>query len=178
MNLLIFILGICLLSFAVLYRALRGRSIAVRTGEDLERLLQPVDLSAFRNLIDPEEDEFLRSELPESEYESLRSERSAAAMKYVDVLSSNAAILLWLGDQAASSLDPDLAIAGRELSNAALRVRMKALQAKAYLIISIAVPALNIRFNNLISDYGRIRERASAIRRLEEYLPSTASAAS
>ena len=56
----ILILGLfALLMMAVLLRSVRGQRGSAHNLEQLEGCTQPVDLEAFRNLIDPREERYL-----------------------------------------------------------------------------------------------------------------------
>ncbi len=161
MTLVVLVIAICLLSILVVYRFVRGPAVRFEEAREIEKLIQPVDLAAFRTLIDPEEERFLRSRLPESEVRSLCRERAQVALGYVHVMAGNAALILCLADRASDSADPETAATGRELAVTALRFRVRALQAEFYLVVSILALELPASIQNLVADYEHIHQGAS-----------------
>src|SRR5688500_8471474 len=84
----------------LLWRATRARSVDVSGLDDLEGKTQPVDLAAFRNLTDPEEEAFLRENLDAADLRRVQRARLRAALEYVRRANQNAAVLLKLGELA------------------------------------------------------------------------------
>src|SRR5215467_2346300 len=114
---ILLITAIAVALLAILWFAVRGRSAAVTDLSDIERLTKPVDLEAFRNLVDPEEEEYLRSNLSAADFRSVQRERLLAAVDYMTGVSRNAAVLLRLGELARRSSDAEVAVAGQDLVN-------------------------------------------------------------
>ncbi len=113
------------------------------TGGDLDELaaqLKPVDVSAFRNLIDEREEEFLRERLPAPEFKSIARERKLATVEYIWSAAENAAILIRLGEAAKQDSDPAIAAAGEKLIENALRLRLYAFQVVPRLYLGILFP--------------------------------------
>lgn len=119
----ILVLVACVLPF--LFVAItRGRFSARIAVDDLVRRTRSVDIEAFSNLMDPEEESFLRSNLAPHLFRSVRRERLLAATEYVRAVSLNAAILLRIGEAARHDSDPEIVRAGQELANSAVRLRL------------------------------------------------------
>ena len=95
------------------------RGEAARTGQ-----LTPVDLDAFENLTDPEEEQFLRGNLSLAEFRGVQRARIRAARMYVAALSENAGILVEVGQRTRSHSDPEIAASGLELLQRAIRLKM------------------------------------------------------
>ena len=74
-----------------------GRNSSVNGVEDLAGRTRPVDLDAFRNLVDAGEDGFLRANLSRREFRAVQRERTRAAVEYIHNSAHNAACLLRLG---------------------------------------------------------------------------------
>src|SRR5271169_2783569 len=87
-----------LLALLFLIRLAKGRVLAA--ADDRTGHLRPVDIEAFRNLIDPAEAEFLRSRLPPSEFRAIQRERLRAAAEYISSAARNAAVLVRMGEAA------------------------------------------------------------------------------
>ena len=89
---------VTLLIVAVLLRVARGHAIAAKSLQDLQGHTTAVDLAAFRNLVNPAEDEFLRCNLEVRDFRQVQRARARAAMWYIRSANQNADILLRLGE--------------------------------------------------------------------------------
>lgn len=154
---------VVLTTLGLLLHAARGRSVPVSTPEDLAGNTRPVDLEAFRNLVDPEEEEFLRANLPANEFCAIRRERLRVAVEYVNRAAYNAAILLRLGEAARQSPDPGIAAAGQQLVDSALRLRLYSLPARARLYVGIALPQLRLSPAGMLEGYQRLSGLAARL---------------
>lgn len=144
----------------------RGRGGDAVDQSNLGDRLKPLDLEAFRNLIDESEEEFLRANLP-GEYRSLQRMRQRAAVDYVAGVSYNAGVLLQFGQMARRSPDPEVAEAGRRLVDSAVEVRMYALLAICKLYVRIAVPGTALEPAGLVDNYQRLSDGAALLGRLQ-----------
>ena len=70
-----------------------GRLQLSRKG-DFTGQIQPIDVAAFRNLVDPAEHDYLRRRLPPSEFRVVQRKRLRATAAYVLVAGRNAAVLV------------------------------------------------------------------------------------
>src|SRR5271156_6771797 len=82
-----------------------SRSLQPAEEPGLEARIQPVDIEAFRNLINPSEDDHLRRRLPSAEFRHVRRARLRAAAAYVQVAGRNATVLARIGESAQISED-------------------------------------------------------------------------
>ena len=91
MNLAIFIVIAAALALGVILRLAVTPNLC-RPGEAPIGMapIRPVDVEAFRNLINPAEDEYLRHRLPPSQFRIVRRERLRAMAAYVQLIASNA----------------------------------------------------------------------------------------
>jgi len=103
-----------------------------------------VDVEAFRNLVDPGEEEFLRTNLAPAEFRKIQRERLRAAVEYVSCAAQNAGVLLRLADAGRRSSDPATAEAAEKLVNNALRLRLYALHTIPRLYLSMIFPGTRI----------------------------------
>jgi hypothetical protein len=140
-----------------------GRNSSVHRMEDLAGRTRPVDIDAFRNLIDPKEDDFLRANLRPREFRAIQRERARAGVDYIRNTTHNAAYLLRLGEAAARSADPRIALAGRQLVASALRLRAYALVSRAQLCLRIALPGTRFSFGKLADNYQHLSGLASQL---------------
>src|SRR5439155_26076680 len=103
---LTFVLVLLSLIALLLMYAVRGKTSPVGELDDLVGRTRPVDIDAFRNLIDPAEEEFLRENMPPSDFRAVQRERLRASVDYVCCAAHNAAILVGLEVAARVSADP------------------------------------------------------------------------
>ena len=151
--LFVLIAFVLLLSFAYL---------ATRRTKDLPDVdqaltaLRSLDIEAFRNLVDPEEDAFLRARLPVPEFKKIKRERARVALAYVRALSSVSLQFARFGDAARRSPDPAIAASGKQIADSAIYLRLRALDAGAQLMVSAAFPSLDPhRLRSLVQQYDR-----------------------
>ena len=69
--------------------------------EELAAQTKPVDIEAFRNLVDPKEDAFLRANLCPRDFRAVQRDRARSAMEYLHNSTRNATYLLRMGEAAA-----------------------------------------------------------------------------
>ena len=122
----------------------KGRAITAQVLENPADHIRAVDVEAFRNLVDPDEEEFLRTNLPTIEFRRIQRERLRAAVEYVSCAAQNASILLHLADAGRRSSDPATAEAAEKLVNNAIRLRLYALHAIPRLYIGMLLPGARI----------------------------------
>src|SRR5438270_4322382 len=90
------------LSLALMYYVVQGRIRPFETAQQVERYFMPIDLVAFQNLIDPEDQRFLRELLPSSKYRRVQRERISSCLCYVRSCARNAAVLIRIGESASA----------------------------------------------------------------------------
>ena len=123
-------------------------TLAVRRAKNLAdvdqavTVIQSLDIEAFRNLVDPEEEAFLRANLPPLEFRRIKRERAWAALAYVKALSHASLKFARAGDVAQRSPDPAIAASGRQIANSATYLRVRALGASLHLTLSAIFPGL------------------------------------
>lgn len=161
-------IGFAALGLLVLIWALRRQHRPVPDLPGLEACTQPVDLAAFRNLIDPAEEDYLREHLPAGQFRELQRERMRAALEYVQRTAYNGALLLRVGEAASNDQNPEVAAAGRTLMNDALRLRMNAMLAMIVLYARIAMPGARISIGRVTDVYESLTEGLVRLTRLQD----------
>ena len=132
-------------------------------GGDLDQLasqLKPIDVNAFRNLIDEREEEFLRRNLPSAEFRSIQRERKLAAVEYIWCAAQNAAILIHLGEAAKQDPDPAVSAAAEKLLENALRLRLYAFQVVPRLYLGLLFPGASLAPYFVADSYDAINRQA------------------
>jgi len=140
MTIAIILIVLSVVALLFLIRAARGHAIALRFGDHPAAHIRSVDLEAFRNLIDPDEEEYLKSRLHPAKFRKIQRERLRAAAEYISCAAHNAAILLRMAEAARSSPDPRVATMAEKLVEDAIRLRLYAFQAIPKLYIAMIVP--------------------------------------
>ena len=138
---LIFVFIACLALLLILY-LLKAHRTALNDLDELAAQLRPIDVAAFRNLIDEREEEFLRRHLPAHKFRSIHRERMFAAAEYVRGAARNAGILVRLAEAAKNDSDPEVAAAAERLLDNALSLRLYAFQVVPRLYLSALIPSV------------------------------------
>jgi hypothetical protein len=141
-TLIFLVIGLVVLT-AVVYFAKTHRAQSASL-DKLALGLRPVDVDAFRTLIDEREEEFLRGRLPGHEFRSIMRQRKLAAIEYIWCAAKNAGILIRLGEAARQDPDPTVAGAAEKLYDNALRLRLYAIQAVPRLFLGMLIPGVRI----------------------------------
>jgi hypothetical protein len=136
-------------------------------GASLAGKIQPIDIAAFRNLIDPAEDDYLRRRLPPSEFRAVRRERLRAMAAYVQTAGRNAAILVRMGQSALPASDPQTSEAARQLVDNALLLRRNAAFALLRIYVAMAWPNSGLAATPILHGYERLNGAAMLLGRLQ-----------
>ena len=115
--------------------------------------LTPVDVDAFENLIDPEEEEYLKVHLPPREFRRVQRSRIRVAKKYVAVLSRNAGVLMAVGQSARNDPNPENEASGEELVQRAVRLKLWCLLSEVRLTGAFVFPTRWSPSNAIASRY-------------------------
>jgi hypothetical protein len=153
-----------------IFLALQVRGYYSRvSGAEEASSLTPVDLDAFQNLTDPEEDEFLRQNLQPSDFRRVQRDRIRAAKSYVAALSENAGKLAALAQAARRDPDREAAAAGVEILQRAIRLKVWCLLSMWHLNLAMVFPAA-------VVPSGEVANRYLAVANMVEQLPRKAAA--
>jgi hypothetical protein len=153
---LIFILGVAV-----------SRSLQVSAGASLAQQIQPIDVEAFRILVDPAEDDYLRRRLSAAEFRLVQRKRLRATAAYVQVAGRNAAVLIRLGQGALTARDTDTAEAARRLLDNALLLRRNAAFALLRIYVALAWPTSGLAAAPILQGYEQLNGSAMLLGRLQ-----------
>jgi hypothetical protein len=123
------------------YIAIRNRTRQVDLEKSVEAF-RSLDIDAFRNLVDSDEEAFLRDSLTPKKFREIKRQRAWAAFMYAREAGGAAIALAKVGQAAQRSLDPQVAASGVQLSENAFRLRLQTIRACLLLLTEIAVPDL------------------------------------
>jgi hypothetical protein len=143
MTIAIILVVLALLALLFLLRIAKDAPPSAEIMKNPAAHIWSLDVEAFRNLIDPDEQEFLRSRLPRSDFRRIQRERLHAAVEYISCAAHDAAILLRLAEPARRSSDPATAEAAEKLVANANRLRLYALQTPS-LYVAMVFPGARI----------------------------------
>jgi hypothetical protein len=144
MTITIILVFVALLALLFLIWQAKGRTSVSAVLENPAHHLRSVDVEAFRNLVDPGEEDYLRKRLAPGVFRKIRRERLLAAVEYVRGAAHNAAVLMRLAEAARRSQDVATAEAADKLVATAIQLRLYALQATVRLYLGIVVPGAHI----------------------------------
>lgn len=153
---LVFILGVAL-----------SRGLQLSAGTNLAAQLQLIDIEAFRNLIDPAEDDFLRRRLSAAEFRQVRRQRLRAMAAYVRTAGRNAAVLVRMGQAALAAGDAPTAEAARRLVDNALLLRRNAAFALLRIYVALAWPNSGLAAEPVLRGYETLNGSAMLLGRLQ-----------
>jgi hypothetical protein len=146
----------------------RRRAVSSNVLDEVVSKTRAVDIDAFRNLVDPEEEHFLRRQLSGREFRSVHRERMLAATEYVRAASYNASILMRLGEATRHHADPEIARAGQELVDSSIQLRLYALLALGRLWTVICLPNTNLSLGAMADRYERVSGLAARVGRMQD----------
>jgi hypothetical protein len=167
MTLAIVLVIIAALSLVIILRVSASRSLEVPGETSLAGQIQPIDVEAFRNLVDPAEDEYLRRRLLPRQFRKVRRERLRATAAYVQAAGRNASLLVRIGSAALESGDERISEAAHRLVNDALLLQRNATYAMLKIYVARAVPAVDLTASPVLNSYEGITASAMLLGRLQ-----------
>jgi hypothetical protein len=129
--------------------------------------VQPIDIQAFRNLVDPAETDYLRRRLSAADFRAVQRKRLLAMAGYVEAAGKNALILITLGNSALSSSDPHTAEAAHQLVDHGMLLRRNALFALMKIRAAWVWPNSSLGVSPILVGYERLNGSAMLLGRLQ-----------
>ena len=157
MTITVIVIALAVCAVVLFYMAVRGRR--KKSGQSY----RPVDLSAFRTLIDRDDELFLKTKLPRSQFVRLKRQRIRVTVRYVGRIASNASAVLHVSEPARLSPAHEVASAAAQVMELAAQIRIQCLLALAKLSLEYAIPSLQLTPAMLAPRYQTLREN---VRRL------------
>jgi hypothetical protein len=167
MNLAIVLVIAAVAALGIILRLAVSRNLQAKRNDNLAASIRPIDVEAFRNLINPAEDEYLRRRLPPADFRQVRRARLRAMAAYVQVAGKNATILVRVGEIALASGDPRVAVAAHQLVNDALLLRRNTTVALARIYLALAWPDSEFAAVRVVDRYERLSGSAMLLGRLQ-----------
>lgn len=129
--------------------------------------IQPLDLEAFRNLMDPAEREYLRRRLPAGEFREVQRKRLQAMAAYVKVAGQNAKLLVDIANQGLSASDPQTVEAARQLADNAHSLHLNSISAFYRIQLAWLWPDFDRAAVVILTSYERLNGSAMLLGRLQ-----------
>jgi hypothetical protein len=167
MNLAIVLVIAAVLALGSILSLAVTRNLPSKRSAERAGAIRPIDVEAFRNLIDPVEDDYLRRRLPPAPFRMVRRERLRAMAAYVQIAGANATMLVRVGQAALASGDTRIAGAGQQLVNDALLLRRNTTVAMARIYLALAWPNSEFAAVRVAERYERLSGAAMLLGRLQ-----------
>jgi hypothetical protein len=152
-------------SLIFILRLTISRSLQISEADPAAQI-QPIDIEAFRNLIDSAENEYLRR-LPAAEFRVVQRARLRAMAAYVLSAGRNAAVLVRIGQAALLSHNPATVEAARQLVDNALLLRRNAAFALFRIYVAFAWPDEGPAAALILHGYEKLSGSAMLLGRLQ-----------
>jgi hypothetical protein len=165
MNLALVLVVAALVALALILRLAVSRSLQVSSAD--ARTIEPIDIEAFRNLVSPAEDAYLRRRLPPSEFRTVRRAQLRAAAAYVQTAARNAGVLIGIAQAALASPDARTIEAAQQLIDQALLLRRNAAVALVRIYVALAWPGAGLAASPILDGYRDLSGSAMLLGRLQ-----------
>lgn len=143
-----------------------SRAMQPAASANPEAQLEPIDVQAFRNLVDPGEDEYLRRHLSPRQFRVTQRSRLRARAAYVRVAGKNAIVLVGMGQAALSTGDARVQEAALRLVNDALLLRRNAAFALLRIHADMVWPNHSGAIAGMVERYEHLSDTAMLLGRL------------
>ncbi|HEU4416664.1 MAG TPA: hypothetical protein VFT65_17875 [Candidatus Angelobacter sp.] len=157
----VIVIALALCAVMLFYMAVRSRRKLGR------QAVRPVDLQAFRTLMDRDDEHFLRTSLPRARFACLKRERIRVTSRYVARIASNASAVLHMGEAARLNSTPEVAQAAAQVMELATQIRVQCLIAMGKLAMEYAIPSLQLTPGMLEPRYQSLRDNVSRLGALQ-----------
>lgn len=167
MTLAIVLLIVAVVALLMILGITVSRSLQASASSNLARKIEPLDIEAFRNLVNPVENEYLRRRLPPGEFRKVQRERLRAAAAYIRVAGRNAAVLVTIGQAALNTQDAATVEAASQLVDNALLLRRNATAALLRIYAALLWPQSADAGTPILYGYEQLSGRAMLLGRLQ-----------
>ena len=149
----------------LLLLAVRRRRAHMLDLKKAEQAILPIDLEAFRNLIDKRQDQFLEEHLSSRDFRRVQRARYLAVSEYLWHVAANAGVILRLGEAARASRDASVERQGAELASAAVSVRLYCMLALAQAYVGYIFPGMAVSVGAVADSYDHLTSKLWVIGR-------------
>jgi hypothetical protein len=161
MTITVLVVALALCAVVLFYTAVRSRR------KQAGQAFRPVDLNAFRTLMDRDDEVFMKEKLPRHEFFHLKRQRIRVIVRYVARIASNASAVLHVGEAARLSPTPEVAATAAQVMELAAQIRLQCLVAMAKLTVEYAMPSVQLTPAMLVPKYLTLRENLKLLSNLQ-----------
>jgi hypothetical protein len=154
------------LSLYLVWTILRPTLPHINGLQDWENHKHDVDPAVFQALLDRTEEEYLRQSLSSQQFRSFQRKRMVLALRSLDLVADNSAMLMKLGQLAKGNADAEVANEAEELIRAALWLRVNLSLAQPCVWMkwlfpgwSVSLPAIAMPYEELLTYLNRVRQQ-------------------
>jgi hypothetical protein len=151
------VIALALCAVILFYMAVRSRK------KQAGQTIRPVDLQAFRTLMDRNDEAFMRDKLPRGKFFSLKRQRIRVTLHYVARIAANASAVMRMGEAARLSSIPEVANTAAYVMELATQIRLQCLLAIAKLSLEYMMPSLQLTPGMLVPKYQTLRDNVSRL---------------
>jgi hypothetical protein len=160
------ILLVSVLSLFLVWTILRPGLPKIKSLEDWESKKHEVDPEVFQVLLDASAEQYLRESLLPAEFRVFQRKRIALALRWLDLVSQNTAMLMKLGQMAKTGANPKLASEAEDLIHRALLLRVDLVLAQPCLWLkwvfpgwALSLPAVEMPYVELLTYLNRVQQQ-------------------
>ena len=155
MNLLLVVLALLLM--VLLFAAVRAQRHPITSLEELQARWKAVDLPALLNLVDRQEERYLRQNLSPLDFNLIHRKRLMVVWEYLSRVSSNAQLMVQSGQIIQQSSDGERAADALTLVADAVRLRNMVFMAKFSTAMKFVFPGKTSPIAEVLEAYARSR---------------------
>ncbi|HEY6248975.1 MAG TPA: hypothetical protein VI685_03385 [Candidatus Angelobacter sp.] len=152
---IILVIVFALLALTLFYVTVRSRR--KQTAE------KPLDLSAFRTLMDRDDEAFLREKLPRAEFIHQKRLKIRVTWKYVRRIADNSAVFMRQASEERTNSDQTVAETAQQIGEQAAQLRLNCLAAFAKLTVEFAIPSVQLTPAMLAPKYETLKQNLSRL---------------
>jgi len=153
----VIVIALALCAVVLFYLAVRSR----RKQAGLS--IRPVDLKAFRTLMDRDDELFLRGKLPRGKFFRIKRQRIRVTLRYVSRIGANASAVMRMSEASRLSPMPEVATAAAQVMELATQIRLQCILAITKLALEYAIPSLQFTPAMLVPKYQSLRDNWSRL---------------
>jgi len=153
----VIVIALALCAVVLFYLAVRSR----RKQAGLS--IRPVDLKAFRTLMDRDDELFLRGKLPRGKFFRIKRQRIRVTLRYVSRIGANASAVMRMSEASRLSPMPEVATAAAQVMELATQIRLQCILAITKLALEYAIPSLQFTPAMLVPKYQTLRDNWSRL---------------
>ncbi|HMC31382.1 MAG TPA: hypothetical protein VKL99_11155 [Candidatus Angelobacter sp.] len=153
----VIVIALALCAVVLFYLAVRSRR------KQAGLVIRPVDLKAFRTLMDRDDELFLRGKLPRGKFFRIKRQRIRVTLRYVSRIGANASAVMRMSEASRLSPMPEVATAAAQVMELATQIRLQCILAITKLALEYAIPSLQFTPAMLVPKYQTLRDNWSRL---------------